>query len=204
MLEIFEKLKVKFNENGYRLYMIGSTSRDYLLNNQILDYDFVSDATPNEIEKFLKVDKTFSKYGITTLKLDGYKIQIATLRKEGEYLDSRHPSSIEFIKDINIDYLRRDFTINAIYIDENYKIIDPSGGVIDLKNRVLRFIGDPLTRIKEDPLRILRAKRFIKEYNLSASIDVLDLLESNMPLLEKLNKEKIKEELKKGEKIHEN
>ncbi len=204
MLEIFEKLKVKFNENGYRLYMIGSTSRDYLLNNQILDYDFVSDATPNEIEKFLKVDKTFSKYGITTLKLDGYKIQIATLRKEGEYLDSRHPSSIEFIKDINVDYLRRDFTINAIYIDENYKIIDPSGGVIDLKNRVLIFIGDPLTRIKEDPLRILRAKRFIKEYNLSASKEVLDLLELNTPLLEKLNKEKIKEELKKGEKIHEN
>lgn len=204
MLEIFEKLKVRFNENGYRLYMIGSTSRDYLINNQILDYDFVSDATPNEIEKFLKVDKTFSKYGITTLKLNGYKIQIATLRKEGEYLDSRHPSSIEFIKDINVDYLRRDFTINAIYIDENYKIIDPSGGVIDLKNRVLRFIGDPLTRIKEDPLRILRAKRFIKEYNLSASKEVLDLLDSNMALLEKLNKEKVKEELKKGEKIHEN
>ncbi len=194
---VFDHFKKIFNENGYRLYMIGSSSRDYLLGNKIRDYDFVSDATPLEISKFLEVSKAFIKYGVCQTKYNDIKIDLVTLRKESEYKDSRHPSKIEFIKDINIDYLRRDFTINAIYIDENYNIIDPSNGFNDLKNRYLRFIKDPLISINEDPLRILRCYRFIKEYNLNIDENVLKLLKDNEYLLEKLNKDKIKEEERK-------
>lgn len=194
---VFDYFKKIFNENGYRLYMIGSSSRDYLLGNKIRDYDFVSDATPLEISKFLEVSKAFIKYGVCQTKYNDIKIDLVTLRKESEYIDSRHPSKIEFIKDINIDYLRRDFTINAIYIDENYNIIDPSNGFNDLKNRYLRFIKDPLISINEDPLRILRCYRFIKEYNLNIDENVLKLLKDNEYLLEKLNKDKIKEEERK-------
>lgn len=178
--------------------MVGGLSRDYLLNLTLKDYDFVSDALPSEITKFLDCDDCFIKYGVIKTKVLNKKIEIVTLRKESDYIDHRHPSKIEFIKDINIDYLRRDFTINALYIDKNYNVIDPSKlGIVDLKNRFLRFIGDPLTRIKEDPLRILRAYRFIKKYNLTTSNETLKLLKENEYLLNELNKEKIKEEIRK-------
>lgn len=198
MDKIFDYLKDIFYKNGFSLYMIGSTSRDYLLNREILDYDFVSDATPSDIKKFLdNLDLTFEKYGTIKYKYKDKKIDIVTLRKEEEYIDFRHPNKITFIKDINIDYKRRDFTINAIYIDKNYKIIDPSNGLLDLKNRHLRFIKDPLTSIKEDPLRILRAYRFIKEYNLTIDENVLKILKDNECLLKNVKTQKIEEENRK-------
>lgn len=198
MVQIFEELKTLFNKNGYRLYMIGSTSRDYLLNNEIKDFDFVTDATPIEIASFLKVNMHFSKYGVVSLKKEGKHIDIATLREEAKYLDSRHPDKIIFIKDADIDYKRRDLTINAIYIDEDYKILPISQkGYEDLKNKKLNFIGDPLVRIKEDPLRILRAIRFIKEYNLTVNEEVKKILKDNFYLLDKINKDKINEEKRK-------
>ncbi len=200
MNEIFDHFKVIFNNAGFRLYMIGSSSRDYLLNKEIKDYDFVTDATPSEVVKFLDVSKTFSKFGVCQTKYLNKHIDLVTLRKEYDYKDFRHPSKIEFIKDINIDYLRRDFTINAIYIDENYNIIDPSNGYKDLMDKKLRFIKDPLISINEDPLRILRCYRFIKEYDLKIDENVLKILKDNEYLLEKLNKDKIKEEERKMKK----
>ena len=204
-VEIFDNLKKLFNERGFRLYMIGSSSRDFLLNREILDYDFVTDATPNEVKSFLDVDLTFAKYGAMSYKICNTKIDIVTLRKERIYSDFRHPSDIEFVKDINVDYYRRDFTINAIYINENYEIEKISeAGFNDLKNKKLVFIGDPLSRIKEDPLRILRAYRFIAEYNLNIDENVKKLLEENEYLIENLNKFKVNEEKKKFIKAVEN
>ena len=199
-VEIFDKLANIFNKNNYHLYMIGGLSRDFLLNERLTDYDFVSDATPKEITKFLdNIDLTFAKYGTIKYKIDDISVDIVTLRKEENYKDFRHPSKIEFIKDINIDYLRRDFTINAIYIDESYKILDPSKqGIKDLNDKILRFIGNPLERIKEDPLRILRAYRFIKKYNLSCDESTYKILKENRYLLNELNKDKILQEIKKG------
>ena len=202
MDKIFEKIKKIFNENGFRIYMIGGTSRDFLLGNKILDYDFVTNATPEDISKFLDVKMTFARFGITNYKLDDFTLDIATLRKETSYKDSRHPNKIEFVKTIEEDFVRRDFTINSIYIDENYKVIDPTNfGVSDLKNKILRFIGDPLVRIKEDPLRILRADRFIEEYSLSMDEKTSKILKENRDLLDKLNPQKITMELKKLERI---
>ena len=199
---IFNYLKDIFNKHGFRLFMIGGASRDYLLNRNIVDYDFVTDATPFEIEKFLKVDNTFEKFGTVKFEFNNKKIDIVTLREEGEYNDSRHPSFIKFVKEINVDYKRRDFTINAIYIDENYQIIDPTGlGIEDLKNKILRIIGDPEARIKEDPLRILRANRFCIEYGLVMEEGTKKAIDKNKSLLDLINKDKINEEIKKLEKV---
>lgn len=197
----FDELKKKFNKHKFRLYMIGSASRDYILGREINDYDFVTDATPNEISKFLDVDLTFAQYGVVKFKFEKYTADIVTLRKEYKYLDQRHPTIIEFVKDIEIDYKRRDFTINAIYIDEDYNIIDPANGVEDLNNKVLRMIGDPFFRIKEDPLRILRADRFKYEYNLKVDPKLHEAIEANRHLLSRLQPNKIKEELKKIDKF---
>ena len=168
MDEIFNYLSNTFILNGFSLFMIGSSSRDYLLNKEISDYDFVTDATPTEIEKFLNVDSTFKKFGVVKLKYMRKHIDIATLRMENDYIDNRHPSKITFVKDIFLDYKRRDFTINCIYIDYKYNVIDPTNmGVKDLKNKILRFIKPIEISIAEDPLRILRAFRFKEQYNLT-------------------------------------
>ena len=204
MNEIFDFLKLIFNENGFRLYMIGSTSRDFLLNKEIKDYDFVTDATPNESLKFIKASSAFKKYGVLKLKLFGKSIDVATLREETNYEDFRHPSKITFIKDISKDYLRRDLTINAIYINEQYQIEPISKqGVDDLFCHRLVFIGDIYKRINEDPLRILRAFRFMEEYNLSINADDLKILNENLYLIDKLNPQKVLEEQHKIEKVRE-
>ena len=164
--EIFIQLAKLFNSNGYRLYMIGGTTRDYLLNKEVLDYDFVSDATPDEMKIFLPdANYRFANFGTVRVKVDNVHVDITTLREEGEYIDFRHPNKIKYVKEIEKDYVRRDFTINAIYMDESFKIIDPSNGVEDLNKGIIRFIGDPEKRIKEDPLRILRAERFETKLN---------------------------------------
>lgn len=187
--------------------MIGSTSRDYLLNREIFDYDFVIDLSPSEVFNILKeyneliINTSFKNYGVIKLKYKNVPIDLVSLREESDYLDFRHPSKIKFIKDINIDYKRRDFTINAIYVDKNYQVIDPSNGYIDLKNKQLRFIKDTLTSIKEDPLRILRAKRFIKEYDLTLTQEDKLILLTHEYLLNNLNPQKIKEENIKYDKM---
>ena len=203
-VEIFDFLKKLFNERDFRLYMIGSTSRDFLLGKEISDFDFVTDAKPYEVKEFLDVDLTFSKYGAMSYKYNDTKIDIVTLRKELIYSDFRHPAEIEFINDIKVDFLRRDFTINAIYINEKYEIEDISKqGYEDLINKKLIFIGDPLTRIKEDPLRILRAYRFAYQYDLKIDENTKKLLEDNYYLIENLNKFKVDEENKKFLKMKE-
>lgn len=197
-LNIFKSLAKLFKENGFSLFMIGGTSRDYLLNLEVLDYDFVSDATPEDMKKFLpEANYHFEKYGSVRLKIDGVHVDITTFRSEGEYLDFRHPNSVKYVKTIEEDFVRRDFTINAIYIDEDMKCIDPSGGLIDLKNRTIRFIGDPIKRIKEDPLRILRAERFKEKLNFEIEEKSLEAINKYRYLLDKLNPEKVKEELRK-------
>ena len=202
MNEIFEYLKKIFNEHNFHLYMIGSTSRDFLMKREIEDYDFVTDATPDEVLSFLDCNTTYKKFGTLSLKVNNKHCDIVTLRKESDYLDLRHPSKIEFIKDINEDYKRRDFTINAIYIDEDYKVKDVSkDGVNDLNNKILRFIGDPTKRIKEDPLRILRAKRFIVEYGLTPEKETLKALKENKDLISTIKEGKIIEEKRKFDKI---
>ena len=198
--ELFTNLAKLFNSNGYRLYMIGGTTRDYLLDKEVFDYDFVSDATPEEMSKFLPdANYHFAKFGSVRVKVDGIHIDITTLREEGEYVDFRHPSKINYVKDINKDYIRRDFTINAIYMDEKFNIIDPSNGLEDLKNKIIRFIGDPQKRIEEDPLRILRAERFAKKLNFVIEPKSLEAIQNNRHLLDKINPDKIKEEERKSE-----
>lgn len=197
--EIFIKLAELFNSNGYRLYMIGGTTRDYLLGKEVYDYDFVSDATPDEMKSFLKdANFTFAKFGSVRVKVDGVHVDITTLREEGEYLDYRHPSKITYVKEIEKDYIRRDFTINAIYMDEKFNIIDPSNGVEDLNKKLIRFIGDPEKRINEDPLRILRAERFAQKLNFVIEEKLLTAIEKYRYLLDKINPDKIKEELRKS------
>ena len=196
--EIFLRLSSLYAEHGHRLFIIGGTSRDLLLGIDPSDIDLVTDATPEEEKAFLPdLEMTFARFGSVHLKTEAGDIDITTMRRESGYKDSRHPSKIEFIRDLKEDSLRRDFTINALYIDCQGNVSDYHGGLEDLKNRLIRFIGDPATRIQEDPLRILRAERFAKRLGFQIEENTQKAMEEHRDLLCLLNPEKIAMEMKK-------
>jgi tRNA nucleotidyltransferase/poly(A) polymerase len=146
-----------------------------------------------------EADFSFAKYGSVKLFTNDKEFDITTLRQEGVYKDFRHPSFIKFVQDPKLDYLRRDFTINALYIDSGYQTLDYCGGLSDLKNKIIRFIGNPTKRVEEDPLRILRAYRFAKTLGFTLESKTLDACKKGEPLLAKLNPSKVNEEKKKEE-----
>ena len=196
--KLFEFLNFKFKENGFSIFEVGGSVRDELLGLEVYDFDFATDATPEEMVKFLpNVNDTFAKYGCIKYKGEFGRAEITTFRVEESYDDFRHPTTIRFVKSLEEDYKRRDFTINAIYKDFDGKLFDPSNGLEDLKNKTVRFIGDPQKRIEEDPLRILRAKRFATKLGFKIEEKSQKAIDEFSYLLEKLNPEKIKEEERK-------
>ena len=195
----FINLAQTFEQNGYHLYLVGGTVRDYLYHLPLKDMDAVTDATPIQVVMFLKdVDTTFAHLGSLKYKTpNGVKFDITTLREESGYLDSRHPSQISFVKDLALDYKRRDFTINALYMDKDLKVIDYCHGQVDLSRHILRMVGDPDRRLKEDPLRILRAIRFHLMYHLIIEESLEEAMRDRFYLLSNVTDAKIRSELAK-------
>ena len=180
---------------------VGGCVRKYLLNQKIDDIDIATVLQPEEIiKKFektnVKVKKTGIEHGTLTLVLEKQHFEITTLRKDVS-TDGRH-ASVVFTNDWEEDSQRRDFTFNAIYMSGKGKIFDPHLGVHDLKNKIVKFIGDPDQRIKEDYLRILRFLRFSIEYsNFDFNKETLRAIQKNLGGVTKLSKERIFIELNK-------
>ena len=198
-IKSFQQLAELFDKHGFSLYLVGGTVRDYLLGYALEDMDAVSDATPTQIMSFLSnVDDTFARLGSLKYKdPDGVKFDITTLRKESGYTDSRHPNKVIFVSDLEDDYPRRDFTVNAMYMDKNLRVYDFCNGQNDLKNRVLRMVGNPDQRLKEDPLRILRAIRFHLMFKLKIDSRLFEAMRDRFYLLENITDAKIRSELDK-------
>lgn len=161
------------NSNGYEAYVVGGAVRDILSGITPHDYDLATSATPNEMKEVFEknnirtiIEQGF-KHGTVTVLVDGNLLEITSYRSEGEYSDSRRPDEVSFTRSIEEDVKRRDFTINSMYIDASLNVVDITGGQIDLKNKVIRAVGDPFVRFKEDALRILRALRFASTYGFS-------------------------------------
>ena len=194
----YQNLSKLFKENAYQLYLVGGTVRDYLLGLSLSDMDAVTDATPEQMKAFLSdADFTFAKFGSVKCHYSEIKFDITTLREENDYVDSRHPENIKFVKDLSVDVKRRDFTINGLYLNDKFEVIDLVEGFADLNNRILRCIGDPEIRIKEDPLRIIRAIRFKIDLNLEFDESLKMAIKNNIALLDKINPDKIKQDLNK-------
>ena len=180
---------------------VGGCVRKFILNEKVDDIDVATTLTPDEIiKKFeksdIKIKKTGIEHGTLTLVIDDIKLEITTLRKDIS-TDGRH-ANVEFTANWKEDSERRDFTINAIYLDHKGKIYDPHSGINDLKNKKVRFIGDPDKRIKEDYLRILRFLRFSIQYK-SFNIDdrTQRSIKINLNGIAKLSKERVYSELGK-------
>lgn len=198
MNEHFLSLAKYLSSHGVNAYLIGSSSRDFLLGKEIKDYDTAIDAPIDEVIDLFedKMDK-YKMYGSIQVKYLGVRYDITSFRKEGVYKDHRHPSEIIFTKDMKEDFVRRDFTINAIYIDMEGKIYDFSSGISDLSGHLLRTIGEPRKRIKEDPLRILRAIRFSLVYDFEIEESLSFAIKRYGNLLSEVSDGKIESELSK-------
>ncbi|MBE6141666.1 MAG: CCA tRNA nucleotidyltransferase [Erysipelotrichaceae bacterium] len=197
-IDAYIKLAKVFKNKGFNLYLVGGTVRDFLLKLDLNDMDLVTDATPTQMLPFLKgADDTFKQYGSLKYNFEGVKFDITTLRVEGKYDDSRHPSKVKYVTDLKKDYVRRDFTINSMYLDSYFILYDYCHGQEDLKNKLIRFIGNPKKRIKEDPLRIIRAIRFALMYGFSFEEKTEKAMKDYSGLLAKINKDKIRQEVSK-------
>jgi len=148
---------------GHQAYLVGGSVRDVLLGKEPHDYDLTTSALPEEMLELFSRDKVLTngmKHGTVTLIKYGMAIEITTFRIDGEYSDGRHPDDIEFTGNLYEDVNRRDFTINALCWNPEVGLIDYAEGEEDIRNRVIRCVGDPDRRFSEDGLRILRGLRF--------------------------------------------
>lgn len=198
MLESALKLLKELTSHDYKAYIVGGFVRDYLLGRESQDIDVCTNATPKEIkEVFEDSFLPTEDYGSVVVNKYGVRFEITTFRKEFSYQDHRKPVEIQYIDDLYQDLLRRDFTINAICIDENGEVIDFLGGRDDLERKLIRTIGDAADRFQEDALRILRAIRFatVLDFQLDASVSSA-ILETRH-LLSELSYQRKKEELDK-------
>ena len=195
---VFLELSRLFEDNGFHLYLVGGSVRDLLLGLEVRDLDFATDATPAQMKDFLpEGNYHFERFGVVSIKRDGCSMDIVTFRLEKGYRDARHPDKVVFVTDMYLDSCRRDFPINAMYMDAKGNVIDYHEGVKDLSLKRIRFIGNPYKRIEEDPLRILRAYRFANRLGFDIEPSNKQALEELAPLLEKLNPEKVNMERKK-------
>lgn len=185
---------------GFEAYAVGGCVRDSLLGKTPNDWDITTSAKPEDMKSvfadFHCID-TGIKHGTVTVVIDGEPLEITTFRLDGEYEDNRHPKSVTFTSNLGADLGRRDFTVNAMAYSKMTGIVDLFGGQNDLKNKIIRCVGDPDRRFNEDALRILRALRFASTLDFEIEEKTAQSLLKNRALLGNISEERIAKELLK-------
>lgn len=185
---------------GFEAYAVGGCVRDSLLGKTPNDWDITTSAKPEDMKSvfadFHCID-TGIKHGTVTVVIDGEPLEITTFRLDGEYEDNRHPKSVTFTSDLGADLGRRDFTVNAMAYSKMTGTVDLFDGQNDLKNKIIRCVGDPDRRFNEDALRILRALRFASALDFEIEEKTAQSLLKNRALLGNISEERIAKELLK-------
>ena len=198
-LEVPEKVRYiidKLEENGFKAYMVGGCVRDLLRNKIPNDYDITTSALPEDvISIFDKTIPTGMKHGTVTVVLDGEMFEVTTFRVDGEYLDSRRPEGVTFVNNLREDLSRRDFTINAMAYNNSEGLQDFFDGELDLKNSIIRTVGDAHKRFEEDALRMMRAVRFSAQLGFTIDVDTLQAIRDLNYLIDNISVERIREEV---------
>lgn len=192
-----KKLQEKFKKAGFQIYIVGGAVRDLLIGRQVKDWDFTTDAKPEEILKLFPEGFYDNKFGTVGI---GESLEITTMRKEGKYDDFRHPDKVVWTNKIEEDLARRDFTINAIALsvippNGGIQLVDPFYGQEDIKNKIIRAVGDPNQRFQEDALRLMRAIRIATELEFDIEKDTLEAIKKNKELIKEISSERIRDEL---------
>ncbi len=204
-MEIYLPQKVKFiidkmYERGYEAFIVGGCVRDSILGITPNDYDITTNAKPEEIIDIFKDFKIIDngiKHGTVGIIIEKEVYEITTYRIEGEYENNRRPKNVEFALDIEDDLKRRDFTINAIAYNDKLGIIDKFDGIKDIKNKIVKTVGNPDERFNEDGLRLVRAIRFSSKLNFKIEDKTLKSIYKNVDIIKNISKERITDEFTK-------
>ena len=183
---------------GFAAYCVGGCVRDHCLGLQPADFDLCTSALPEQTEAVFSGKQLVlagKKHGTVGVITSGTVVEITTFRTEGTYRDNRHPDWVAFVPDVEADLARRDFTVNAMAWSPDRGFADPFGGREDLKNKVLRAVGNPEQRFREDSLRILRGVRFAVRYGLTVEDATMEAMAAQAPLMKNLARERVFEEL---------
>jgi len=185
-------------KNGHEAYFVGGCVRDKLLGRVPKDYDIATSASPEQVQAIFPDHLDIgAAFGVIAVQTNVGPFEVATFRSDGEYSDNRHPDNVKY-GTAQEDAMRRDFTINALFMDAEYgDILDFVGGQKDLKNKILRTVGDPHMRFQEDPLRMLRAVRFEADFDFDSDLGLLDAIVVNHADILKISPERIRDELVK-------
>jgi poly(A) polymerase/tRNA nucleotidyltransferase (CCA-adding enzyme) len=191
-----------FHNSGFQAFVVGGSIRDLLRGeNRPHDWDIATDASPSKVMKLFsqfRVIPTGLQHGTVTLLFKNLSIEITTFRVEGEYKDGRRPSGVQFVGDIKEDLARRDLTINAIAYDPiSPNLVDPFNGITDLQNQIIRLVGDPDARLREDGLRLIRIFRFISQLGFSVDEKSLNAVPKHFKVFKQVAKERIEIEFHK-------
>lgn len=188
----------KLESAGFEAYIAGGAVRDLIMGKAPHDYDIATNARPEDIKRiFSRTIDTGIKHGTVTVIENKIGYEITTFRHDGNYLDGRHPANVEFVNDAREDCLRRDFTINAMMFSPLCGLLDYFGGIDDIKSSVIRCVGDPEQRFKEDALRMLRAVRFKAALGFAIDENTESAIKKYAVLIKKVSSERILEELNK-------
>lgn len=195
------KILKLLNASGCEAMVVGGCVRDSLMGRTPYDWDITTSATPSEMKEVFsgyKVIETGIKHGtLTVVDSEGEMYEITTFRIDGEYKDNRHPETVEFVRDLEGDLARRDFTMNAIACDAEGNLSDPFGGIDDIREGIIRCVGDPDKRFNEDGLRILRALRFASVLGFKIEERTDFAIRSGAGLIDNIAAERIRVELLK-------
>ncbi len=189
----------KLEKAGCEAYIVGGCVRDLLLKNKPTDWDITTNAKPEKIQKIFPKSFYANKFGTVTVQTSSgdkslTEVEITTFRTEEKYSDKRHPDKINFAKTVKEDLARRDFTINALALDNKSEIIDLFNGQKDLKDKIIRAVGKPEERFNEDALRMLRAVRFATTLGFKMEPKTLKAIQKNAGWLQAIANERIKDE----------
>lgn len=190
----------KLTDAGFEAFVVGGCVRDLTLGLKPQDYDLCTNATPEQICQVFdgfELVKAGQKHGTIGVVVEKTLYEITTFRTEGGYTDSRHPDWVEFVPNIEADLARRDFTVNAMAYHPAKGVIDPFGGKQDLKKGILRTVGEPAARFREDPLRILRGVRFAVRFGLTPESKTENAMLAMTDLMAHLARERVLDELNK-------
>jgi tRNA nucleotidyltransferase (CCA-adding enzyme) len=191
---IFSKaipLLEKIEKAGFEAYFVGGCVRDFILGKEIADVDIATSATPYEIKAiFPKTIDVGIEHGTVVVLFGKETYELTTFRSDGEYTDFRRPSDVKFIRSLEEDLKRRDFTMNSMAMDKKGQIIDPFNGQEAIKNKMIETVGSAIIRFHEDALRMMRAVRFVSQLSFSIELNTSMALKEHASLLEKVSIER--------------
>jgi tRNA nucleotidyltransferase (CCA-adding enzyme) len=195
-VEVLEILDKKFP--GSSSYIVGGAVRDLVIGKDFNDVDI---ATNIDIEKIEKIFKTHDigrnkEFSIVVIDYKGFAIEVAHFRTESEYSDNRHPDKVIPVRNFKQDSARRDITWNAMGVDKDGNVADYFGGMRDIQNKILRMVGNPNERFKEDALRLARIPRFASRFGFDISPETIEAMKKNAPEIAKVSPERITKELR--------